>query len=76
MDGLSLPHLSDPSRAVPAALPLHPFTPMQRLATIAKTTVMLAALTLAATWCLTSTLDDMTRADCHAGIKAACDQLK
>jgi hypothetical protein len=41
-----------------------------------KNTVMLAALSIAGFWCLTSALDDMTHADCNAGIKAACDSLK
>lgn len=44
--------------------------------TIVKSAVMLIALGLAASWCLTSTLDDMTRIDCQAGVKAACEALK
>jgi hypothetical protein len=27
-------------------------------------------------YCLTTTLDDMTRADCNAGVVAACQALK
>jgi hypothetical protein len=49
---------------------------MKRTITIAKTTVMLAALSIAGFWCLTSTLDDMTRIDCNHGIQAACNALK
>lgn len=49
---------------------------MTRAITVAKTTLMLTALSLAAFWCLTSTLDDMTLRDCQAGVKAACEALK
>lgn len=49
---------------------------MNRAFTILKNSVMLTALGLAAFWCLTSTLDDMTRIDCQAGVKAACEALK
>jgi hypothetical protein len=48
----------------------------EKAITFAKSTVMLVALSLAAFWCLTSTLDDMTRIDCQAGVKAACEALK
>lgn len=33
-------------------------------------------LTGAFAWCLSSTLDDMTRADCRAGVTAACKALQ
>jgi hypothetical protein len=37
---------------------------------------MTTGLSGAAWWCLTTTLDDMTRADCHAGHVRACEELK
>ena len=37
---------------------------------------MVAGLAGAFHWCLTTTLDDMTRADCNAGVVAACQALK
>lgn len=40
-----------------------------------KTLLMLTALALAGTWCLTSTLDDMTKLDCQRGVSAACKQV-
>lgn len=49
---------------------------MTKAITIVKSAVMLVALCLAASWCLSSTLDDMTRNNCQAGIKAACEALK
>jgi hypothetical protein len=48
---------------------------LQRLLTTAKTLLMLTALALAGTWCLTSTLDDMTRLDCQRGISSACKHM-
>lgn len=48
----------------------------KKLIDAAKAVVMLTAITLAGWWCLTSTLDDMTRRDCQAGIQAACDAIK
>lgn len=38
--------------------------------------LMIAGLSGAFYWCLTTTLDDMTRADCQAGVVAACQALK
>ena len=56
-----------------------PLTPspyhLQRLWFTTKTLLMLSALGLAAFWCLTSTLDDMTKRDCQLGISAACKQV-
>jgi hypothetical protein len=49
--------------------------PVSKLLTVAKATVVLTALSLAGFWCLTSTLDDMTRADCDRGVVAACKQV-
>jgi hypothetical protein len=49
---------------------------MNRTFSVAKNSIMLIALGLAAFWCLTSTLDDMTRINCQAGVKAACEALK
>jgi hypothetical protein len=37
---------------------------------------MVAGLSGAFWYCLTTTLDDMTRADCNAGVVAACQALK
>ena len=48
---------------------------MAKLFNIAKAAVVLTALSLAGFWCLTSTLDDMTRADCERGVLAACKHL-
>ncbi|MFZ9960227.1 MAG: hypothetical protein ACO3GP_07535 [Candidatus Limnocylindrus sp.] len=48
---------------------------MAKLFDVAKATLILTALGLAGFWCLTTTLDDMTRADCERGILAACKQL-
>ena len=50
---------------------LAPIT-MRTLATLA----MIAGLAGAFHWCLTTTLDDMTRADCNAGHVRACQALK
>lgn len=47
-----------------------------RAVEITKTTIMLSALMLAAFWCLNSTLEDMTRNDCQAGIQAACKAIR
>lgn len=54
-----------------------PLTPLllHRLWSITKAVLMLSALTLAGTWCLRSTLDDMTRRDCQQGTAAACKQV-
>jgi len=49
--------------------------PLNKLLPIAKATLMLTALGLAAFWCLSTTLDDMTRLDCQRGIAAACKQV-
>jgi hypothetical protein len=49
--------------------------PLSKLWLTAKTLIMLSALGVAAFWCLTSTLDDMTRLDCQRGIAAACKQV-
>lgn len=38
--------------------------------------LMIAGLYGAFWHCLTTTLDDMTRADCQAGVVAACQALK
>jgi hypothetical protein len=37
---------------------------------------MTVGLSGAALWCLTTTLDDMTRKDCQAGVVRACQALK
>lgn len=50
---------------------LAPIT-MRTLATLA----MIAGLAGAFHWCLTTTLDDMTRADCNAGHVRACQALQ
>ena len=54
-----------------------PLTPLvlNRLWAISKAVLMLSALALAATWCLSSTLDDMTKLDCQRGVAAACKQV-
>lgn len=54
-----------------------PLTPLllSRLWAISKAVLMLSALGLAAFWCLTSTLDDMTKLDCQRGVAAACKQV-
>lgn len=54
-----------------------PLTPLllHRIWATSKALLMLTALVLAATWCLTSTLDDMTKLDCQRGISAACKQV-
>ena len=49
--------------------------PLNKLLPIAKATLMLTALGLAAFWCLSTTLDDMTQKDCNRGVIAACKQL-
>lgn len=54
-------------------MPTHRLT--HRLWLTAKTLLMLTALGLAASWCLSSTLDDMTKLDCQRGISAACKQV-
>jgi hypothetical protein len=44
--------------------------------TIFTSSTLCLALMAGAWFCLTSTLDDMTRADCRAGIQRACSALK
>ena len=38
--------------------------------------LMITGIAGAFWYCLTTTLDDMTRADCNAGVVAACQALK
>lgn len=57
----------------------HPLMPtrflLNRLLTTVKTLLMLTGLSLAFYYCLTTTLDDMTRRDCQLGVAAACKEL-
>lgn len=58
-----------------AETPRHPTTMQPILRTIAALTMALG-ITGAFYWCITSSLDDMTRADCQAGHVRACEALK
>jgi hypothetical protein len=42
----------------------------------ATATTLCLALAAGFFYCLTTTLDDMTRRDCQAGVQAACAQLQ
>lgn len=57
-----------------AARPATPTRPTMR--TFFTSTTLCLALMAGAWYCLTSTLNDMTRADCQAGVQRACDSLR
>lgn len=63
--------LTPTARRGPTPAPIAPIT-MQTLAAL----LMIAGLAGAFWYCLTTTLDDMTRADCNAGHVRACQALQ
>ena len=54
--------------------PIHPS--MNFIIRTAACLTMAIGITGATWWCLTTTLDDMTRQDCQAGVVRACQALK
>lgn len=55
------------------AFPPHPITPTMR--TILSASVLCLGLTAGFWYSLTTSLTDMTKADCQAGVQRACQQL-
>jgi hypothetical protein len=63
-------------RSRAARLPTPRFNPMQSFCQSIACCAMAIGLAGASWWCLTTTLDDMTRIDCQAGVVRACDALR